>query len=184
MARLYKAGGAAAVSVLTEPEFFGGTVEDLIGIRHAVDLPILRKDFVLDPLQIWEARAIGADAVLLIVAALTDADLAMLMKTASSAGVDPLVEVHTLEEAKRAVAAGAPAVGVNNRDLHTFAVDLSVAERLSDLIEEVPVRVAESGIFTAADARRMKDSGYQAVLVGEALVRATDPAPLIRELAV
>jgi indole-3-glycerol phosphate synthase len=182
VARSYEQGGAAAISVLTEPEFFGGSTEDLRAVREAVSLPLLRKDFILHPLQVWESRAIGAGAVLLIVAALDDGLLALLLETAAEASLDALVEVHTAEEAKRAIVAGATIVGVNNRDLATFGVDLAIAEALAAEIAEVPLRVAESGIFTGSDATRMKAAGYQAVLVGEALVRAGDPAALIGEL--
>ncbi len=178
----YQQGGAAAISVLTEPEFFSGSLADLEAVRAAVDIPVLRKDFIVDSAQIWESRAAGSDAVLLIVAALDDLELARLLHEAAVAGLDALVEVHNPDEARRARAAGARIVGVNNRDLATFVVDLATAEALSDLLTDIPVRVAESGIFTGAEARRMEDAGYQAVLVGEALVKATDPAALVTEL--
>jgi indole-3-glycerol phosphate synthase len=181
-AAAYARGGAAAISVLTEPDFFGGSLADLAAVRSAVTIPVLRKDFIVDAAQIWESRAAGADAVLLIVAVLTDAELSEFLAVAMDAGLDALVEVHDGAEAHRAVTAGARIVGVNNRDLATFTVDLATAELLAELISDVPIRVAESGIFERADARRMAEAGYQAVLVGEALVRASDPAALVADL--
>jgi indole-3-glycerol phosphate synthase len=181
-ATAYARGGATAISVLTEPEFFAGSLEDLVAVRHAVEIPVLRKDFVVHDAQIWESRLAGADAVLLIVAALTDEELTHLIGVASTAGLDALVEVHTAVEAQRAMAAGARLVGVNNRDLGTFTVDLATAESLAEVVADAPVRVAESGIMAAEDAGRMAAAGYNAVLVGEALVRANDPAALVAEL--
>jgi indole-3-glycerol phosphate synthase len=181
-AAAYARGGASAISVLTEPEFFSGSLEDLVAVRAAVEIPVLRKDFVLTEAQIWESRVAGADAVLLIVAALDDDQLARFIGTATDAGIDALVEVHTAIEAQRALAAGARLVGVNNRDLSTFSVDLATAESLADVVAEAAVRVAESGILAAGDAGRMAAAGYDAVLVGEALVRADDPAALVAEL--
>ncbi len=181
-ARRYAAGGAAAISVLTEPDHFDGSLADLAAVRAAVDLPLLRKDFVLHPAQVWEARAGGADAVLLIVAILDDGELAELLAAARAAGLDALVEVHTSAEARRARSAGATLIGVNNRDLGTFRTDLGTAEAISGLLDGVPVRVAESGVSDPVGAARMAAAGYQAVLVGEALVRSDDPAALIRAL--
>lgn len=178
----YAAGGASAISVLTEPDHFSGSDEDLVRARKAAGIPILRKDFTLDPRQIWEARAIGADAILLIVAALDQDVLVELLGTAEEVGLDVLVEVHDEDEAERALDAGAVIVGVNNRDLTTFDVDLATAERIAPMLEGVRVRVAESGIFDGSDARRMEAVGFDAVLVGEALVRADDPEGLIRSL--
>lgn len=180
----YAAGGAAGISVLTEPEFFSGSNADLAAVATATRLPVLRKDFTLEAVQIWEARALGASAVLLIVAALDDRQLRRLIETAADAGLDALVEVHTTEEASRAVDAGATFVGVNNRDLNTFDVDLATAEKIAPLLEGVSTTVAESGIFGPDDARRMADAGYDAVLVGEALVKAGDPAALVTALRV
>lgn len=179
----YADGGAAAVSVLTEPFFFSGSDADLAAVRATVSVPVLRKDFTLDPRQVWEARAIGADAVLLIVAALDDDTFRRLHETAGEAGLAALVEVHDEAEAERAVAAGARIVGVNNRDLATFQVDLGTSERIAPMLSDIPVRVGESGVSTPADAARMAAAGYHAVLVGEALVRSDDPAALIRALA-
>lgn len=181
-ARRYAIGGAAAVSVLTEPHYFDGTLADLVAARRATDLPVLRKDFVLCGAQIWEARAAGADAVLLIVAALDDKLLSELLEVAAVASLAALVEVHNEAEAERALAAGASLVGVNNRDLQSFVTDLSVAERLASRLERAEVRVAESGVTTPEDAARMEAAGYDAVLVGSALVRSPDPASLIRSL--
>jgi indole-3-glycerol phosphate synthase len=178
----YASGGAACISVLTEPDFFSGSNSDLIAVRAACPLPVLRKDFTLDPRQIWEARAIGADAILLIVAALDDSTLRRLHDTSLEAGVAALVEVHTAAEAERALVLGATLVGVNNRNLDTFVVDLATSEQLADLLVGVPVKVAESGIHRPRDAARMQAAGFDAVLVGEALVIAHDPAALIAEL--
>jgi indole-3-glycerol phosphate synthase len=183
-AKEYEAGGAAAISVLTEPDHFDGSDADLVAVREATSVPVLRKDFTLDEAQIWEARAIGADAVLLIVALLSDAELAHLHGVATDAGLAALVEVHTDDEAGRALAVQPGIVGVNNRDLRSFDVDLGTAERIAKLLAEVPVTVAESGIFTADDARRMRAAGYDAVLVGESLVKSGDPASAIPELTV
>ncbi len=181
-AAVYEAGGAVAVSVLTEPEFFQGSLADLRAVRAAVEVPVLRKDFIVEPAQIWEARAAGADAVLLIVAGLDDASLGSLVAESQRAGMDALVEVHTAEEAERALSAGASVLGVNNRDLETFEVDLSVAERLAPRLTGRATLVAESGIWSPDDAARMAAAGYDAILVGESLVRAGEPAGLISAL--
>ncbi len=180
-ARAYAGGGAAAISVLTEPEFFSGSPQDLMAVA-TLGVPVLRKDFILDPLQVHEAAAIGASAVLLIVAALEDHELGELLETSRRAGLDALVEVHTAAEARRAIEAGARIVGVNNRDLGDFSVDLATAESLARMLDSVELKVAESGIFNPVDASRMRLAGYDAVLVGEALVRASHPAVLIEQL--
>ncbi len=182
LARDYAAGGAAALSVLTEPDHFHGSLDDLARAREACHLPVLRKDFVLHPAQVWEAAAAGSDAVLLITAVLDDATLAAALAEAEVARLAVLVEVHDEGEARRVAAAGAPLVGVNNRDLATFRVDLGTAERLRELLPDGAVTVAESGISTPEAAARMAAAGYDAVLVGEALVRAADPAALLRDL--
>ena len=179
-ARAYEVGGAVAVSVLTEPHFFSGSVEDLIAVKDRIDLPVLRKDFVVDPVQVIQARAIGADAILLIMACLSDRQATDLLDEAARWGLDVLVEAHTSDEARRAVDCGARIVGVKNRDLSNFDVDLAMAERIAPLLPADVVRVAESGIWTVDDARRMGAVGYDAVLVGEALVRSDDPGALIR----
>ena len=184
LAHAYADGGAAAISVLTHMAGFGGRVEHIRMARAATRLPILRKDFVTDPYEIAESRACGADAVLLIVAALERAQLKDLIALTRSRGIAALVEVHDQAETEAAVEAGAQVIGINHRDLKTFSVDLGMTERLRKLVPKEVVLVAESGIHTAADARRMREAGADAILVGEALMRAGDPAAQIRELAV
>ncbi len=182
-ARRYAEAGAAAISVLTDGPGFGGSLEDLSAVRAAVPTPLLRKDFVLDRYQLLEARLHGADAALLIVAALSEDGLARLLAGCESLGLTALVEVHEAREVEVALRAGARLVGVNNRDLKTFAVDLAVSERLLPLLPEAVKGVAESGIRTPADARRLRQAGAANFLVGEALVRAADPGQLLREIA-
>lgn len=176
LARAYQQGGAACVSVLTDPAHFAGSPEDLMAVRAAVDLPVLRKDFVTTPYQVWEARAWGADAVLLIVAALEAAELAALLAEARAAGLDALVEVHDIEEARVASGAGATLVGVNARDLRTLEVDLGRFAAVREALPRGACLVAESGIRDRADVEAMAAAGADAVLVGETLVRAPDPA--------
>ena len=183
LAHAYAEGGAAAISVLTHMAGFGGRPEHIRAVRAATTLPILRKDFITDPFEIAEARAAGADAVLLIVAALEPARLAQLMAVARSRGLAALVEVHTEPEAEAALAAGARVVGVNHRDLRTFSVDLGLTERIRKLVPGDVVLVAESGIHSAEDARRMREAGADAILVGEAIMRSTNAAALIAELS-
>jgi indole-3-glycerol phosphate synthase len=187
VARDYVSGGAAAISVLTDEPFFQGTLLDLDAAASAAhsgerSVPVLRKDFVIDPYQIVEARAHGADAVLLIVAALDDSALAELLATVTDWGVDALVEVHDEGEMERAAAAGAKIVGINNRDLRSFAVDLRVSERLAPLAPHDTVIVAESGVFGADDVKRLHNAGANAVLVGEGLITAPDRAEAVRAL--
>ncbi len=182
MVRAYAAGGAAALSVLTDGPFFGGSLADLAAARAACDLPILRKDFVVDRYQIVEARAAGADAVLLIVAALEDPELASLLAASREAGLDALVEAHDEAEVARALAAGASIVGINNRDLRTFTVDRDLAARMRPRVPADRVIVAESGIRDAADVARLRAAGVDAILVGETLMRAPDPAAALRAL--
>jgi indole-3-glycerol phosphate synthase len=183
-ARAYEEGGAAALSVLTDGPFFGGAVADLQAARAATTLPVLRKDFTIDEVQVYESRAMGADAVLLICAALPDdALLADLHALARDLGLAALVETHDERELDRALGAGARLVGVNSRDLATFAEDLDRAATLASYVPPDVVAVAESSIRTTADAARVADAGFDAILVGEALVRARDPAALVRELA-
>ncbi|NOX22445.1 MAG: indole-3-glycerol phosphate synthase TrpC [Actinobacteria bacterium] len=179
---VYVDGGAAAISVLTEPEFFAGSVADLQAVREAVDIPLLRKDFVVDSAQIYETKVLGADAVLLIVAILTDDELARLYDAALSVGLDVLVETHTEHEVERALEIGPQIVGVNNRDLATFVTDLGTAERIAPRVVGRAITVGESGVSSVDGARRMRTAGFDAILVGEALVRADDPAALIAEL--
>ena len=178
----YAAAGAAALSVLTDEPFFGGTLADLSRAREAVDIPILRKDFVVDEYQIIEARAAGADAVLLIVGALDDATLRSLFAACGRWGVEALVETHDAHEVARAVALRAAVIGINHRDLRTFTLDADLAVRLRPEIPHQTVVVAESGIRMAADLARMGRAGIDAVLVGEALMRAPDPGAKLREL--
>jgi len=175
VAQQYETAGAAALSVLTEPEFFGGSLEDLRQARAATMLPTLRKDFVVDEYQVWEARLSGADAVLLIVAALDDSELSALLGVAREAQLDALVEVHDGSELKRALYAGAKLIGVNNRDLRTMQVRL---ETSLELIADIPkdlVKVSESGIRSSDDVRRLKEAGFDAFLVGEHLMSAPQP---------
>jgi indole-3-glycerol phosphate synthase len=178
----YERGGAVAVSVLTEGPNFEGALEDLRAARAACDLPLLRKDFVVDPYQLHEAIAAGADAVLLIVAALGLRELAALHDSARALGLDVLVEVHDREELHGALEIGADIVGINNRDLRDFSVDL---QRTETLMDDVPVGVrvvSESGIARAEQLRRLRERGVHAVLVGESLMRAADPAAAVRAL--
>jgi indole-3-glycerol phosphate synthase len=183
----YVSGGAAAISVLTDEPFFRGTLGDLEAVASAARcgeraVPVLRKDFVVDPYQIVEARAHGADAVLLIVAALDDAMLRQLLTVAAAWGMDALVEVHDEREMERAVAAGAGLIGINNRDLRSFTVDLRVSERLAPIAPDDAVIVAESGVHGPDDVKRLHDAGAHAVLVGETLVTAPDRAAAVRGL--
>ncbi len=181
-AKLYVAGGAAAISVLTEPDYFGGSLEDLEAVREAVSIPVLRKDFIIDERQVAESRAAGADALLLIVAALDEPKLRDLLGEAANVGIDVLVEAHNEAEAAIAASAGAAVLGVNNRDLTTFVTDLAVAERVAPTLPEDCVLVAESGVSSPDGAARMARAGYDAILVGEALVTTSDPTQLIRDL--
>jgi indole-3-glycerol phosphate synthase len=182
IAHAYAEGGAAAISVLTHMAGFGGRIEHIRAVRAATHLPILRKDFVTDPYEVAESRACGADAVLLIVAALDSARLMELIALTRSRGLAALVEVHDEAETVSALEAGAPVIGVNHRDLRTFSVDLGLTERLRKLVPTDVVLVAESGIHSADDARRMREAGADAILVGEMLMRAEDPAEQIRRL--
>ena len=182
LARAYERGGAAAISVLTHMAGFGGRPEHVEDARQATRLPILRKDFITDPYEVGEARAAGADAVLLIVAALEPDELRRLIAVAKRRGLAALVEVHDADEARVALDSGAEMIGVNHRDLRTFEVDLGLTERLRPLVPAEVVLVAESGIHSAADARRVREAGADAILVGEGLMRSPDPALLIAEL--
>lgn len=191
LARVYMEHGAAAISVLTDVRFFQGSLKFLEGIRttQTQQTPLLRKDFLLDAYQVYEARAYGADAVLLIVAALDDAMLGSLLELTHRLGMAALVEVHTADELRRALVVGARIIGVNNRNLHSFETTLATTEQLADLLDREstgmsrPLLVSESGISTAADVIRLRDCGVDAVLVGEALVKAPDIGERVRELA-
>jgi indole-3-glycerol phosphate synthase len=182
LAREYETHGAAAISVLTDGRFFQGSLDDLRAVRQNVNLPVLRKDFILDTYQIYQARAGGADAVLLIVAALDDDKLASFHRLAQALGMAALVEVHDEAELERALAIDPRIVGVNNRNLSTFEVDLETTFRLRPLIPASVVLVAESGVHTHADVTRLSAAGADAVLVGEALVRAQDVGRKVKEL--
>lgn len=182
-ARRYEAGGCVALSVLTDGAYFGARPDDLHQVRAAVSVPVLRKDFLLCDYQIWESRAMGADAVLLIVAALEDAALARLIRLAGDLGMRALVEVHAPEEVERALVAGATVIGINNRDLRTFRVDLEVTRALRSMIPPGLPVVSESGIRGPEDAALVRRWGVDAVLVGEALVSSDDPARLVRAIA-
>jgi len=182
LALQYAAGGAAAISVLTEERRFGGSLDDLRAVRAAVDVPLLRKDFIVDGYQVVEARAAGADLVLLIVAALDDGELRRLHDQARELGMAVLVEVHDEPETERAVALGAELLGVNARNLKTLEIDQDVFGRLAPLIPDDRVRVAESGIFSQVDVKRYVAEGARAVLVGEALVKEGDPEGAVRAM--
>ncbi|HYB22729.1 MAG TPA: indole-3-glycerol phosphate synthase TrpC [Solirubrobacteraceae bacterium] len=178
----YERGGAVAASILTEGPNFAGSLEDLRAARRACALPLLRKDFIVDPYQLHEALAWGADAVLLIVAALTPVMLASLHTAARGLGLDVLVEVHDRAELQHALEIGAETIGINNRDLRDFSVDVSRTETLMGEIPDAVIVVSESGISDASQLRRLRDCGVQAVLVGELLMRAHDPAAAVRAL--
>lgn len=181
-ARSYEAAGAAALSVLTDERYFQGSLDHLVAVRDAVALPCLRKDFLVDPYQVDEARAYGADAVLVIAAAGSGRLRMELIAAAAAAGLDVLVEVHEERELEWAVAAGATLVGVNNRDLATFTTSLETTERLAPLVPAGVLLVAESGIHSAGDLRRMTAAGARGVLVGEAFMAAPDPGAALAEL--
>jgi len=178
----YERAGAAAVSVLTEPTFFDGHLDHLTAVRKAVDLPILRKDFIVDRYQIMEARAAGADAVLLIVAALTTRDLEELHREATRAGLDVLVEIHDLGEVSAALRAGASIVGVNNRNLRTLAVNTDVSRRAVELIPDDVIAVAESGLQNSAELMDLAAAGYDAFLIGERFMASDDPGQALAGL--
>lgn len=181
MTRAYQSAGAAAVSILTEGDYFNGSLDDLRAVRSAIRLPILRKDFIFDEYQIYESAAAGADALLLIVAVLDNPTLIRLRGlTEDELGLDALVEVHNAEELDRAVKCGAQLIGVNNRDLRTFEVSISTSEELALLASPEAILVSESGLNPAA-VRKLRASGYRAFLVGEALMTADDPGATLRD---
>ncbi len=182
LAAAYESGGATCLSVLTDEEFFGGSPGDLEAARSAVSVPVLRKDFTVSALDVVDTRLMGADAVLLIVAALDDHELCDFHELAIEIGLDVLVEAHDEAEVERALAAGATLVGVNQRDLVTFKVDTERAVRVGGSLPDDVVRVAESGVAGADDARTLFEAGYQAVLVGESLVTSGDPGVAVRLL--
>jgi indole-3-glycerol phosphate synthase len=182
IAKLYEAGGAAALSILTDEEFFKGKLGDLEAARSAVAIPVLRKDFTIDEFHVVEAAAHGADAILLIAAILDVAQLRGFRELAAGYGMAALVEVHDDHELDAALDSGADIVGVNNRDLHTFEVTLDTSLRLVEKMPDAVVKIAESGIHSRADVKRLQAAGYHAFLVGEHLMKSADPAAALREL--
>jgi indole-3-glycerol phosphate synthase len=182
LATTYATSGAHAISVLTDEKYFRGSLDDLRNVRAAVDVPLLRKDFTIDEYQLWESRAAGADAVLLIVSILEPARLAELSAAAKGLGLAALVECHTAAELDQALAAGSRIIGINNRDLATFETRITTTLELLPLIPPGPIVVSESGFFIAADVRRVVTAGAHAILVGEGLVRSGDVPAKIREL--
>ena len=183
IARAYQAGGAVAMSVLTEEDYFAGALDDLREAKATVALPVLRKDFVVEEYQVYESAAAGADAILLIVAALEDELLAGLRQLAEEElGMDALVEVHTSVEMSRAAACGANLIGVNNRDLRTFEVSLETSLSLAREAPREALLISESGLHSAADLQRLRDAGYRGFLIGETLMRAGDPEHALRSL--
>ncbi len=182
IAQAYADAGAAAISVLTEPSFFDGALAHLTAVREAVTVPVLRKDFIVDEYQVLEARAAGADAILLIVAALESVRLRRLLRDAESLGLAALVEVHTMDELTIAVDAGARIVGVNSRSLRTLAVSLDTAFAMAQALPKTVIGVAESGIRTREDLERLRAAGYSAFLVGERLMTQDDPGVALRQL--
>jgi len=182
LAQTYAEGGAAAISVLTEEDYFMGSIEHLAAIREVVKLPLLRKDFIFDPYQVYESRAYGADALLLIVAILSQEQLRELVSLSHSLGLKCLVEVHNGDDVERAVLSEAEIIGINNRDLNTFAVDINTTRRLRRLVPKEKIIVSESGIKSQKDVEKLGKWGVHAVLVGEALVTASDIPAKIKEL--
>lgn len=181
LARQYAEGGASAISVLTEERRFGGSLADLEAVRAAVGVPVLRKDFIAEPYQVFEARAAGADLVLLIVAALDDATLSELHRLILDLGMTPLIETHDADEVRRAVNLGAAVIGVNARDLSTFELDRDLFGRLAPSIPDGTVRIAESAVSSVADVEHYRRAGADVVLVGEALVTGGDPVATLNE---
>lgn len=184
LARHYEDGGASCLSVLTDEPHFGGSIDDLRTARAAVDLPVLRKDFTVAVRDVFDTRLMGADCILLIAAALDANELVELSGTALAIGLDVLVEIHDEDELAVAVAAAAPAIGVNQRDLVTFEVDHARAERMAGVIPTSVVKIAESGVRDANDASTLRRAGYDAILVGETLVRSGDPTAELRSLRI
>ena len=184
LARQYVVGGASCLSVLTDGPHFGGSIDDLRTARAAVDIPVLRKDFTVSERDVFDTRLMGADCILLIAAALEANQLVELSGTALAIGLDVLVEIHDEDELAVAVAAAAPAIGVNQRDLVTFEVDHARAERMAGVIPDAVVKIAESGVRDSNDASALRRAGYDAILVGETLVRSGDPTAELRSLRI
>jgi indole-3-glycerol phosphate synthase len=182
IARQYESAGAAAISVLTQEDYFRGSLSDLEAVRHTTTLPLLRKDFVVDRYQVHEAKAAGADAVLLIAAALGPGEIATLQEEAGSLGMEALIEVHSLRELQSLGGLSAPLIGINNRDLVSFRTDLSVSSTLAPLLPPGSLGVSESGIRTGADIARLLSAGINAFLIGEQCMSADDPGKALREL--
>lgn len=183
VARHYERGGACAISVLTDEEYFGGSINDLLAVRSSTHLPVLRKDFIIDEIQIYEAAIAGADAILLIVAALDDASLSALRKVAEDElSLDALIEVHKSDEFRRALKAGAKIIGVNNRDLQTFEVSLSTSERLIAEAPQDSLVISESGLRGSEQLRHLRALGFRGFLIGEQLMRAKNPETALRNL--
>jgi indole-3-glycerol phosphate synthase len=182
LARAFEQAGAAALSVLTEEENFQGALAHLRDARKAVGIPVLRKDFIMESWQVWEARAAGADSFLLIAAALDDASLADLLALGRELGMEPLVEVHTVAELERVLASGARIVGVNNRDLHTLEVRVETSLELAAMIPDDRIAVSESGLRSAEELRKLRAVGFDAFLIGESFMRQADPGAALRRL--
>jgi indole-3-glycerol phosphate synthase len=180
--RNYAAGGAAAISVLTEEDYFSGSLDDLRAVKRSVDLPVLRKDFIFDEYQVYESAAAGADAVLLIVAALDDNQLVSFRKLVEDElGMDALIEVHTAEEMQRAIECGANIIGVNNRNLHTFEVSLDTSLSLAKDAPPGAVLISESGLNNSSDLARLREAGYRGFLIGESLMRSENPVNALHD---
>jgi len=184
LAKKYAQGGAAAISVLTEANYFEGSIDHLVAIREEISLPLLRKDFIFDPYQVYESRAYGADALLLIVAILSQEQLEELLSLSHNLGLKCLVEVHSQGEVERALRSQAKIIGINNRNLSTFTIDINTTRRLLPLIPRGRIVVSESGIRNRSDVEKLKGWGVNAVLVGEALVTAGDVVTKVRELII
>lgn len=182
VARDYEAGGAACISVLTDSPSFGGSLDDMISVRNAISLPVLRKDFMVDPIQVVEARAAGADAILIIMAAVDDTLAGELHATADRLGMSVLLEAHDEAELVRALGLPSPLMGVNNRDLRTFTTDLGVTERLADILPSGKLLISESGVRSAADIARLRTCGARGFLIGESLMRAENPVESVRSM--
>jgi indole-3-glycerol phosphate synthase len=182
LARAYQAGGAACISVLTDGPSFGGSLDDMISVRRAISIPVLRKDFMVDPIQVVEARAAGADAILIIMAAVEDMLAGELHTTADELGMSVVLEAHDEAELVRALGLPSPLVGVNNRNLKTFTTDLGTTERLAGMLPPGRLLISESGVRTAADISRLRTSGARGFLVGESLMRSENPVESVRSL--